>query len=138
MTRAEKINKIRMECVLVNPEIIRLQRGCEVREVRGEGRTLVVLDDNLLVGVKDGRFGTKYHDVNHVMRDFQILGRKIGVADIFRALHFGKFGDEATLKMEQELCYQLVLMWDMVKDDLRDASDDCLDFILTLLNNGKL
>src|SRR4030095_6820712 len=113
MTRIERLNGIRYACIRENPEVIGLTFGCEVAFCLGARAAVVSVHAD---GSLYPPWGKSKVPRKHVTR---ILGRPIRLADVLLAT-------EATPRV--------VSRWDWKHDDLSEQSDECLEFLVTLLH----
>lgn len=132
MTTQEKINLIREKCIAANPAIMELGFGCEVRQGKKvdqiwrmtpgtsfpRGYSLVHFTGAFFPDRKDA-----------VSKSFEILGRPIRLADVLLVLK-DKVGASQNVT---KLVYGIGIYWRMKKDDLRDQSPECIDFLYSLL-----
>lgn len=60
--------------------------------------------------------------------------RPIRLADVLDAMCFGEFDNMPALRAEQEKAHQVVIMWNLHKDDLTEQSDETISFLADLLS----
>lgn len=145
MPRESLIADIRKACVLSNPDILKLEFGCDVeykplRELRipdrygkyiGDGRG----KDSVNIWFNGAETGSqKPYTVFLKGKDIEILGRKIGLADALLVSRFGWARNRKTRNIELgQDCAEVISLWNLEKDDLTLQSDQTLSFLHSLL-----
>ncbi len=133
MTNTEKLEAIRLACIKANPSILDLTFGCEV------------ITDHRGHSVLVWRWTTDPHGYHAIYRELangsefaaydrelkEILGRKIGLADVIKAMleSYKIVGAQFTKACSLLCCY-----WECTKDDLRLQSEETVRFIYDILN----
>lgn len=149
-TQEEKIAEIRKACVAANGDIMKLQFGCEVEIKEGvevpswpgatQKATLIApfkakIICNYYYGDLEYLFAAKDEcsfDLNQVK--YAVLGRPIRLADVVLALEFKLMGKFKTVSFAQaQPILETCMMWLKGKDNLRDQSPECIDFLYSLL-----
>src|SRR5688572_16599997 len=129
-TTAEKISAIVEECARVNPEIKELKFGCLAVEKKA-GRTWIKTNHGWQ-GVGEGQESNW-----SALEPGEILGRKIGIADVLLAIgqrpgYEGKcwIVDSDGLFILHELKR---VAWNLSKDNIYDQEEATVDFIYQIL-----
>lgn len=138
MTQLEKTIK-RIQALV--PDVMELKFGCEVRQVRYRGKDIEptepwYLSDNdtqrcyiegkyLCFEVNSGEF----QDEKYPLHNYEILGSPITLAVVLRTLS----SERRNYIDVRDTIYQLVMMWNLAKDDLRLQSKECQEFIDSLI-----
>lgn len=157
----QKINAIREACIKANPEIVKLEFGCEVKN-RGCKEVLIskpceyfshgdkvfglqTTDGNREVGLDEQ--GYYWYGVSDRSVRVEILGRPIRLADVLvmtgkiteingKKINSigvnrsgGIFVQESFTKPPTTFCF-----WNLLKNDLRLQSPECIDFLYNLLS----
>lgn len=155
MTTQEKIQKIREECIKVNPEIVKLFFGCVLKRksVHGEDRgDYQVLDrgsgfhpDKLWVSsrvfgvmsIPNERVGYQEElSVGDIQDNYEIIGRPIRLADVLYMLQQTLFTNQWLKKNDvDDLLYNILLRYDLKNDNLEHQSPETIDFIYNLIKN---
>lgn len=134
MTTPTKIDAIRQKCIEVNPEIVELKFGCEMTTSEGNIIFTQSHEGCFYSGVKksDFSFWNGYRQP-----DNNIIGRPIRLGDILRSIDLRMPHDSTLLSEEQNKCYQLIWLWNLILDDLTLQSPKTIDFIYNLLYDQK-
>lgn len=123
MTKQEQIELIKQKCVEANQSIMDLVFGCEIKRKGATKRELFVgdfADTMSLVRIDDNGAYLPFEVPKPPMsQEFEILGRDIRLADILY-----------TLKMYSRYVDPY---YNLLKDNLNDQSDECVEFIYNLL-----
>ncbi|HEA84588.1 MAG TPA: hypothetical protein ENI04_01235 [Candidatus Wildermuthbacteria bacterium] len=125
------LQKIREACIKANNEIVELKFGCETEgQYEHFGSTDIKEKGIILSGdIKDNLIPVKFYSHREAMnvnvKDFEIIGRPIRLADIFLA-------DRASLnkKLHTE---EILEYWNLTDDNLENQSKETIDFIAGLL-----
>lgn len=146
MTREEQIKSIREKCVAANPQIVELKFGCSlVRKDADIGWNAVVTNSPRYRGGTGYEYFSSDHwnqiqqSTEQITDEYEIIGRPIRLADVLLAMndhaplacsHSGGF-----LKGGREWKYrEPVVRWNLRADDLEQQSDECIEFIHSLLS----
>ena len=160
MTREEKIEVIRKACIEVNPEIVELKFGCEVQVDFGDWEHGIILSDCVICpkhkkkvredcyndcDLQDAHwimYGNEedgfWDDATEDTKIKEVLGRPIRLADVLLAI--GKAQIELiasvpTIYLEQA-CLRTddaIRFWNLRTNDLSQQSDECINFLYSLL-----
>ena len=123
MTKQEKIEFIKQKCVEANPSIMDLVFGCWVLyggqpdmpyRITQVQKDSIGIDPHVDIVSEDGQ-----SDELVTIDILEILGRDIRLADIVYALEMNSRYVE--------------LYYNLLKDNLNDQSDECVEFIYNLL-----
>lgn len=139
MTNQEKIQFIRERCIKANPDIKKLEFGCEV-EWKGAGASKGIF-------IKDKRDDSKSYlfygsdrvetfDKEQCKEHVSIIGRPIHLADVLLAIQQEGWSDQNPMWSEETTLYywqKLCKKWTLKKDNLQDQSPETIDFIYSLL-----
>lgn len=140
-TREEKLKTIRDACVAINQDIMRLDIGCNVLIFGAKKRKVCDVKNYTDKGVYIvvDRYGNTEFSPN----EYEILGRDIRLADVLLVVHGnkeyvdvvidsrGRFGDDnGALGIHDK-----GVMWNLLKDNLEEQSDETIDFIYHLIEN---
>ena len=138
MTRQHKIELIRQACIKANPEIMDLKPGCFVRDfLKGAGIVMGV-EKNAGEGDCFNIFCTEGDPEviwQQPRRDLSVLGRRIGLADVLLAMEpmgCTTYAVDRLLNFYVDLDSNDV-RWNLRADDLTQQSDECLTFLVVLL-----
>lgn len=145
-TQQTNLELVRQACIAANPDILKLEFGCEVwiDDIEGEGQysiweyigdvdihsnqdTLWKCAFSTFATVKWGNF--KLEGKPHVL-----LGRPIRLADVLLAvIYVAPHKDESP--MQRDVNERLIIQgdWNLFKDDLRSQSDETVAFLAELL-----
>lgn len=149
MTHQEQLSAVRQKIIEANPSILELGFGCEVTPKQiEENFTGEVYENRICMGnewfVKKGFENIRLSD-STILYSFEILGRKITLADVLllsRAC--GKklvpwCVDECGFFYAKDIMNQCILLggldvrWNLIQDDLNLQSEECIDFLYSLL-----
>ncbi len=163
-SREIKIEEIRKKCIEVNPEIVELKFGCLIKnpnKLLGTG-ILVEADENekfiswqihypdmnddIFCSFKSKNRGTSWH--KPITPNYEILGRPIRLADVLLAItmhdpirYIAISAPGSWLEIKngkyQNCMEDGMQAWDLLKDSLTDQSDDCINFIHSLISQSK-
>lgn len=146
----EKLELIRKACIKANPSIMELGFGCEV-EWRDEKATLTGQV------FTDSESKERYYSITPSLKGvdtfsekdgyWKILGRPIRLADVLLAIHaqtadrkvtgfwtvVGENGEFAKLMLHEGELENCNIAWNLLKDDLRQQSEETVDFLYDLL-----
>lgn len=162
MTKEQNIEIIRKACIEANPSILDLVFGCELLTPFGNvifvdtyGKTERKEADTIAY-IQNGELFTR--DVSEKGFDyfFEIIGRKIGLADVllamahnlvdlgasvsFKNANFVHLFPQGASKKEEYISVAGVSVdtrranWDLKNDNLEDQSEETLSFIAELLS----
>src|SRR6476646_3135331 len=138
MTRRRKIEIIRQECIKANPEIMELKPGCHVRDfLSGAG---------VVIGVEKNAGESDCYDIFYTEHNpeviwqqprghLEVLGRSISLADVLLAME--PIGC-TTYAADRLINFYVYLdsndvRWNLHADDLTQQPDECLTFLVVLL-----
>lgn len=128
MTIQQQLELIRQKCIEVNPEILKLTFGCQIKE-----RGSIYIDKYIDTGAdkETGQdiYHTWYYPDGH-FAEWEVVGRPIRLADVLLAHQAIKY-ETAMTKYYQ--IASVVEKWNLHKDDLTEQSDECVKFIADLL-----
>ncbi len=160
MTNYEKIRKA---CIETDESILELKFGCRVdpknkalgvgifieEEIEKDCVHWKIFYPNMeesiakIYGRK--RYDIHWHNSKPDLNDFEILGREIRLSDVLLAiLHHHKFKSSLDYFPQMEALIHptyrmgelfLDTVWDLLKDNLSEQSEECLSFIASLLPN---
>jgi len=149
----EKIEAIRQACIKANPGIVELKFGCEIETTRMniKGEKYMVVSYNVvnkrgiydqLTVIKEGRVHSKtFGNVcNNGVLDFkfEIIGRKIGLADVLHTIAKTPITKTITSVSKQgSWIKSVVIKWNLLKDDITLQSEETINFIHSLLEDTK-
>lgn len=147
-SRQEMIEKVRRAAVRANPSMLDLTLGCEIRNIKNNTHYYIT-DSNIVGSVHIGDFKAintvtleGYHGM-HSADTIEIIGRKIGLADVLLAI-----GNSLLLQVDTEGFFytwekedaeqgkgycQSGVNWNLLTDDLTQQSDELLTFLCELL-----
>ena len=145
MSKQEKISYIRERCIEANPDIKKLEFGCEVK-YRNQEETYRFIMENPLVcvqcvcttGVHIEGLSDKSPQsfCKHRFEEwFEIIGRPIRLADVLNLPD--SFTDKYSNKENKELLWKLCTNWNLLQDDLTLQSQETIDFLYSLLNKEE-
>jgi len=145
MSKQEKISYIRERCIEANPDIKKLEFGCEVK-YRNQEETYRFIMENPLVcvqcvcttGVHIEGLSDKSPQsfCKHRFEEwFEIIGRPIRLADVLNLPD--SFTDKYSNKENKELLWKLCANWNLLQDDLTLQSQETIDFLYSLLNKEE-
>ena len=141
MTTQEKINKIRSECIKVNPEIVELKFGCLVNPdvdsiqfvlmdcIGGTKVIEIINDEDVTV------FGNpKLVEVK------KVVGRDIRLADVLYMLDSSGMiignstcSEGEIISLDESETLRIIGNWNLLDDNLEHQSEECIDFIYQLI-----
>lgn len=130
MTRDQSLQLIREACIKANPDIMKLQFGCEIETTRDKTRGIVIAArefdvDVMLEGVRRS-IGNR-----HVVS----FGRPIRLADVLLAIQ--KNAHPNNWPKIDVFGYMTgpskCIGWNLLSDTLTDQSDETIEFIANLL-----
>lgn len=133
MTRQNLLSDIRAQCVKANPEILKLEFGCEVLV---EDEVMVATHWNTSNDTLDvyapKRAEALHHTFNLYPKEWEIIGREIRLADVLLAIDFGVqvYSDHARVDMKSA---NLLEAWNLSRDSLTDQSTPTLQFLHDVL-----
>lgn len=136
MTREQNIEIIRKACIQANPDILKLEFGCEVelnKEAKSERMTVVKL-----LG-KTGEYVVTYQDGTQGLyqpEELKIIGRPIRLADVLLVINREHdYFMPHVLREELYFHYKRDggFAWHLVHDDLTLQSDETLEFLINIL-----
>lgn len=138
MTHQQNLETIRQACIKANPSIMELGFGCEIQF---EGKICTVLHEKYscvwFIWYENGIKKEACPPINH--EGIKILGRPIRLADVLLAI-----GKQNKVKPGLNL-YSIELefllagadidnaLWDLIKDDIREQSEESISFLSELL-----
>lgn len=137
-TREQKLADIREACIKVNPEIVELKFGCQL-DLAGFHCTIVNAWPKhkryLVINLTEPK--TKWYTEGQLKytQAFKIIGRDVKLSDLLYTIKSiclsvdgrDEYAEAYNSKNE------LVRFWNLLKDSLNDQSDECVDFIYSLL-----
>lgn len=144
-----QIEKIRKACIKANPGIVELKFGCVIKS--HNIHELPPVCDPIVMKTDNGRYvvSSKQYGVvgDYAEKDFEIIGRPIRVADVLVALKgYGHYISIGWSIREGYGCWYVYedetggfvakaeqMAWNLREDDLERQSEECLDFIASLL-----
>ena len=139
MTRQHNIEIIRQACIKANPEIMELKPGCFVRDfLKGAG---------IVMGVEKNAGESDCYDIFCTESDHEViwqqprghldvLGRPLKLADVLLAMEpIGgtTYAADRLINFYVDLDSNDV-RWNLRADDLTQQSDECLTFLVGLLD----
>lgn len=138
MTRDQQLEAVRAKCIEANPEIVELKLGAECRYTIPAGRKIKEL---ALVRVsKTGRtalcatYDTRQRGWSgpyfYEIEKLEVIGRPVRLADVLYA--YEQQDDVAHSEFKRERV-EILNRWCLVDDDLRDQSDETVDYLYSLL-----
>lgn len=144
MTTQEKIEAIHAACIAANDDIMKLKFGCEVRSYK----TRLIIVDHKKGFLWNPEIEQPYNNSGATLYD-EILGRPIHLADVLLAIQGKNIGvqtngcfitrDPGRSTYELSQWYHSfsgqyeTYSWNLLKDDIRDQSPECADFLYSLL-----
>lgn len=159
MTREPNIKIIRGACIAANPAIVELRFGCEFKfteEYDNYEMGFRNVEDVCIAYREDtDAYGNPYLWINGVCSEYEfttkeeieIIGRPIRLADVLLAIwkqdkckgadilrtHTGNIASGGF--KETNLEHIVMGLWNLLKDDLEEQSDETVEFISNLLSN---
>lgn len=136
MTKQEQINFIKQKSVEANPDIKKLEFGCSINRPYNMYRY-----GGIIIGEDNGSYYVMYDSISqeiitmHDIQDDEILGRDIRLADILYAINTHGISNNEFWHDNTTEFYisKMALKWNLLKDNLNDQSDECVEFIYNLL-----
>lgn len=136
---------VREAVIKAVPGIMELKAGCMVKKGNWVGSITSTMNDEngpyLFTFITKTPKGLRPISVDMNLEMFEILGHKIGIADVLVALnekaHDFELEDNRlkTWKLEEDGEHVLTEIWNLLDDDLNHASPECLQFLAGLLAN---
>lgn len=139
MTKQEQIELIKQKCVEANQSIMDLVFGCEIKRKGATKRELFVgdfADTMSIVRIDDNGAYLPFEVPKPPMsQEFEIIGRDIRLADVFNALGNKVYNilDDEPQNYPMTNLDAIVSGYNLLKDNLNDQSDECVEFIYNLL-----
>lgn len=134
----EKLETIRQACIKANPSILNLEFGCEIKYDGFEGKITNVKEVHPFMVSFDWYdyrgFSSSVYDV--YKSGLNILGRKIGLADVLLAIE----NIDARIKLNRHssevkvFASATMFTWDCSKDDLTQQSEETINFLYEVLH----
>ena len=120
MTKEQKIEEIRKKAILVNPEIVELKFGCEIK-----------YDNKNVRLVRQGFTGNWLLEtgLSVDISDYKIIGRPIRLADVLLAIMRKSDYNNPT----RNETFDLIRLWNCADDNLENQSEEMITFIHELL-----
>lgn len=140
INRQEKIDFIRAKCIEANPDILKLEFGCWIKNKKTGSKWIYLGTDGEVVGIFDlDRELMAQPDWSDFQEEFKIIGRPIRLADILLAIN--KEHDSFmphTKKEEMYFQYKREggFVWNLKAGDITLQSDETVDLVFNLLG-GK-
>jgi len=123
MTKQEKLERIRRACIEANPSILNLKFGCEVRfdddeyGERGQYGKVCEWGDVTTGTIKLWCGLSRYVDVDRG-KITEVIGRKIGIADILSLLVFMSLKSDRKIWNVNEKTLYILTIYDLFNDDI--------------------
>ena len=143
MSKQEQIKTIREACIKANPEIVKLKFGCLITfktpfSDTGVYQVLEQTDESIsCVTIENGEYRMSHFNKDNIPKyDFEIIGRPIRLSDVLLAI---PRSIRERLKIEHSAFGIYVKgheLWNLLKDNLEDQSDETISFIHSLLTNN--
>lgn len=136
----DKLELIRKKCIEANPEIVELKFGCEV--------VLNLNNDKAVLLGETSSFLSGWFKTNNEIypvggHTFEIIGRPIRLADVIFAISKNWVRDNSDKSRlmgtfvffsdQQSKLLCTVSLWNLLKDNLEDQSEETISFIYDLL-----
>jgi len=136
MTNQKYIEEIRKVCIKANPEILELKFGCRIGNERKYRLEYVGFNNrqHCLALWKDGEQSLLF--VDNVKQE-EILGRPITLADVLLTIAFGKTvgfirTDTGLIEIDQNPS-ELLSLWNL-KENLENQSEETIEWLYKLTN----
>lgn len=120
---------IKQKCIEANPEIMELKFGCKIKNLHGKIETFI---NN--AGQHKYRCISENGFFDETLKIFitEILGRDIHLADVLYAITITD-SEAMAEKVAGDLTFQSINSWNLLKDSLKDQSEETLEFLANLL-----
>lgn len=146
MTHLEQLDAVKKKVIEVMPDIMKLEFGCEVRVHCGGSKRVFEIEKYVGEPIFVLEEGQKDYFRNHlemrIPKDsiVEILGRKIGIADILlaipdeykRVLVFGHYSGDRITDFHARIL-DVLSLWKKENDDLSLQSPETIHFLFNLL-----
>lgn len=130
----DNLEIVRQACIKANPSILELGFGCEINSL-GHKYTVV---ETMIAKVYARRWGEIGPSSYYILTTgaFEILGRKIGLADVLLAIKAYKIKLDFDTRSQPFLFItdwkDRTIIWNL-KDDIREQSPETIEFLASLL-----
>lgn len=134
---------VREAVIKAVPSIMELTAGCEILN-KNINRVFVVDYINMYGECLNGHYKNGNDGIwiwkKYLGDSFEILGRKIGIADVLKTLEYaeiaitGDCGWFMTKNLDGGWSYRNE-KWNLLSDSLEDQSSECLQFLAGLLDS---